>query len=169
MLKTKEWYRKIREGKYASLVQFIKFGIVGASNSVIYYGIEMLSFYILFMNANFSTAARNIQSVGISIDGDKIKIFIVTAIAFVISVLNSYFWNSRYVFRLEGNRESKQHIFAFLRMTLCYAITGLIISPIVKILLSNAGTVYWLASLIAMILMIPLNFILNKFWAFKKG
>lgn len=168
MSKAKEWYRRIRNGKYDSLVQFIKFGMVGALNSVIYYGVEMLSFYILFKYIDFSITTRNPQSIGSSIDGDKIKVFIVTAIAFVISVLNSYFWNSRYVFRQEEYRVDKQHIFVFLRMTVCYGITGLIISPVVKIILSNAGTAYWLASLIALILMIPLNFILNKFWAFGK-
>ncbi|MCR4746666.1 MAG: GtrA family protein [Lachnospiraceae bacterium] len=157
---------KITGKDHQSLVQFIKFGLVGASNSIIYYLVEMLSYYRIFINTDFSPIVVILLKIGISLSVDEIKVVVVTAIAFIISVINSYFWNSRYVFNKDGNMGVKQHVAAFLKTVLCYGVTGLIISPIIKITLKNIGIAYWITSLVTLMLMLPLNFILNKFWAF---
>lgn len=130
------------------VAQFIKFGLVGVSNSMIYYAVEMFSYYILLKDVELFTIS--------------VKIVIVTAVAFIISIINSYFWNSRYVFHKQSNKAN------FLRMTGCYAFTGLILSPIIKILLKKIDIAYWLVSLFTLILMLPLNFLINKLWAFGK-
>ena len=75
--------------KAGPLLQFIKFGLVGVSNTVISYLVEMLGYYVLFKNAGWLEPA---------------KVFVVTALAFVISVTNSYYWNEKYVFADETKK-----------------------------------------------------------------
>ena len=61
----------------------------------------------------------------------------------------------------------KEHLKAYLKTVVCYGITGLVLSPIIKVLLSNVGVPYYIASLGSLVITIPLNFVLNKFWAFN--
>ena len=164
--KLKQAYMKLCGGKAAGLVQFVKFGIVGLSNTAISYGVEMLCYYVLLKDADFTGIRRLLDGIGISAGADQVRVVIVTAAAFLISVANSYFWNSRYIFRQEGRRSPGQHAAAFLKMASSYALTGLILSPVLKILLVNTGTPYWLASLGSMAAAVPLNYLLNKRWAF---
>ncbi|MBR3017216.1 MAG: GtrA family protein [Clostridia bacterium] len=159
---------KLENGRFAPLVQFIKFGLVGVSNTAISYGIDMLGYYVLFKNSEFPGLVTILNKLGIPTNGNQVKVVIVTAIAFIVSVANSYFWNNRYVFAAEEKRTVKQHAIAFLRMMTCYAMTGLILSPFLKIILNNTGIPYWLASLGSMMVVIPLNYFLNKYWAFGK-
>lgn len=132
------------------MFQFIKFSLIGISNSIIYYTVEILSYYIL-LKSNILLSNNH-----------QLKVLVVTIIAFIISVINSYFLNSRYVFH------KKKNSLVFLRMIICYALTGLLLSPFIKILLSMINIPYWIISLFTLILMLPLNFFINKFWAFNK-
>ncbi len=136
------------------LVQFVKFGLVGISNTAISYGIEMLGFYVLF--------ARNTWP-------EHVKMVVVTALGFVISEINSYYWNNRYVFSDPQRSNKKAHLRAFLKMTACYAFTGLLISPVLKITIHDLGIPFWAASLFTLIVTVPLNFVINKFWAFRRS
>ena len=136
----------------ATLLQFIKFGLVGVSNTAISYGIEMLFFYVILVR---SSMAQN---------G---KVILTSAVAFIVSVTNSYFWNNRFVFKSSGRKKWRDHAAAYARTVLCYGITGLVISPAIKMFLVGRAVPYYLASLASLIISIPLNFVLNKFWAFK--
>ena len=142
----------MEQGRLAPLVQFIKFGLVGVSNTAISYGIEMLGYYVLFAHAPWP---------------DRARIVVVTALAFTVSVINSYYWNNRYVFT-GGRKTTGEHFRAFLRMAASYAATGLVLSPILKVWIHERGAAYWLASLAALTVTVPLNFLLNKYWAFRR-
>ena len=135
------------------LVQFFKFGLVGISNTIINYGVEIIGFYVLFN--------KNIWS-------ERLKILVVTILGFIISVLNSYYWNSYYVFSDPGMSNRKPQLLSFLKMTICYVATGLILAPILKIWIHEAGVAYWLSSLFTLSVTIPLNFLINKYWTFRK-
>ena len=143
--------RRAEESRFASLVQFIKFGLVGVMNTLISYVTEMLGYYVILA----------------SMTSEQTKVVLVTAIAFVISTMNAYYWNNRYVFRGESSTFS-QHLRAYLKTAACYALTGLLLAPAMKLWLVDAGVPFWIASLSTLILTIPLNFIMNKFWAFRK-
>lgn len=156
----------LQNEKLSSLIQFIKFGLVGLSNTAISYGIEMLCYYVLFKNTKFIGILNLLALLGISTDGNNVKIVITTIIAFVVSVSNSYFWNNRYVFG-SGKKSFSEHFKTYFKTFACYGITGLILSPIIKILLTKISVPFFIASLGALVITIPLNFVMNKFWAFK--
>lgn len=156
----------LQNEKLSSLIQFIKFGLVGVSNTAISYGIEMLCYYVLFKNTKFIGILNLLALLGISTDGNNVKIVITTVIAFVVSVSNSYFWNNRYVFG-SGKKSFSEHFKTYFKTFACYGITGLILSPIIKILLTKISVPFFIASLGALVITIPLNFVRNKFWAFK--
>lgn len=150
--------KKLRDLKGSSLwdtlVQFIKFGLVGVSNTAISYGIEMLCYYVLLVDAPLGETAR---------------VIVTSVLAFVVSVTNSYYWNSRYVFKSGGARKTfSDHLRAYVKTVASYGVTGLLLAPALKILLGNWGVPYWAASLGSLVVTIPLNFVLNKFWAFRK-
>lgn len=146
--------RELQGGKtWDTLVQFIKFGLVGVSNTAISYSIEMLCYYVLLVNAPLSETAR---------------VIVTNVLAFVISVTNSYYWNSRYVFKSGGGKKTfSQHLRAYAKTVASYGVTGLLLAPALKLLLGRWGIPYWAASLGSLVVTIPLNFLLNKFWAFR--
>ena len=158
-------------GIKALVVQFIKFGLVGVSNTAISYGVDQLFYYVVFRNSAME---------------EKLKITIVSALAFFVSVTNSYFWNNRFVFKSENRKSVGQHLYAYFKTVLCYALTGLVLAPAIKVWLSGVSMPeslvsrlpsflfaegnklpYWVLSIVPLIVSIPLNFVLNKFWAFR--
>ncbi|MBQ6714086.1 MAG: GtrA family protein [Clostridia bacterium] len=157
----------LKTEKFAAFIQFVKFCIVGVSNTLISYGIDMLCFYVLFGFLDFQGAVNLLSKIGLTASADTVKTVIASILAFVISVTNSYFWNNRFVFKA-GNSTFKDHLKSYFKTFLCYGVTGLIISPVIKVLLVNASIPYAIASFGSLIVTIPINFILNKFWAFKK-
>ena len=138
--------------KLAPLIQFIKFGLVGVSNTLISYAVEMLCYYVLFARVGWS---------------ENTKIIVTYLLSFIISVTNAYYWNSRHVFAKEGVQSFRQRFVTYLKTVGCYALTGLLLAPWLKTLLVAHGVAYWLASLLTLLVTIPLNFLMNKLWAFK--
>ena len=134
--------------------QFFKFGLVGLSNTAISYGLDMLGFYVILAKVQWP---------------DRLKIAVISIVAFVISVSNSYFWNHRYVFREAKDYTIKMHLTALTKMAASYAFTGLLLGPLLKVWIYEAGVPYWLSGPLTLIVTVPLNFLLNKLWAFKKG
>lgn len=144
----------LSDPKFSALLQFVKFGIVGLSNTAITYGIDMFCYYVLFAHVFWP---------------EDTKILITAVLAFVVSVTNSYYWNNRYVFGSGERKTALQHLGAYLRTVMCYGLTGLLIGPAIKLWLNGCGMQYWLSSLASMVVTIPLNFAMNKFWAFRNN
>jgi putative flippase GtrA len=129
--------------KFNSLIQFIFFGLVGLSNTFISYSI-----YVFFVFFNVHYLIGNI-------------------VAFVVSVLNSFYWNNKYVFKSkEGKRVA---ILGSLGRTfVAYGMTGIVMNSIMLYLMvDQLKFSKYLAPLVVLIITIPVNFILNKKWAFK--
>lgn len=137
---------------FAPLMQFARFGLVGVSNTAISYAVDMLGYYVIFRASPMD---------------ERAKVALVSALSFAVSTVNSYYWNNRFVFR-EGEKTPAQHLAAYIRMTACYAVTGLVLSPLIKLWLGGLGVPFWAASVSTLLVTIPLNFALNKFWAFAK-
>ena len=123
--------------------QFFKFGLVGVSNTAISYGTYALLTYI-----GCPYVLSNI-------------------IAFVVSVLNSFFWNNRYVFK-KGDSEHRNPWWTLAKTFLAYGSTGLILSNVLLVIfVEKCNMNKYIAPLLILVITIPLNFIINKFWAFR--
>ena len=128
-------------GALALLKQFIKFGIVGVSNTLI----SMAVYYIfIWINPELYLIG---ESAG-----------------FVLGTLNAYYWNNRYVFKA-GNTG---HLKRLLKTFLAYGATYLLGLLILYLLKDKAKMSVYIIQVIKLAVTIPLNFLLNKFWAMKK-
>ena len=149
-----EQLQQPKKGK--SLVQLIKFALVGASNTV-------LSFLL-----NLITSGGWI-------------VYLCKAVGYCCGIANSYFLNSRWTFK-EERRQDKREILSFIAVN----IAVLLISFALIWLFKNALHLNdrwmglqlpeWLkkvvtgdlfCSLLATCICIPVNFILNKLFVFK--
>ena len=123
--------------KCSVIRQFFKFGLVGILNTIIGFG----SYYcLLWLGCNYIWA---------------------NVISWIISVFNSFYWNNKYVFihnTLWWKALAKTYISYALSLIcgtilLFIVVEYLYISPII-------------APVFTLLLTIPMNFILNKYWTF---
>lgn len=144
-------HKELTDQQWEVFLQFIKFGIIGLSNTVVSYVINVLALLLLerfnlFPNLDYVIA--NIT-------------------AFILSVLWSFYWNNKYVFRL-GDTESGKLLKALLKTYCSYAFTGIVLCNVLSyIWIDVLGISKYIAPLINSIIGVPINFLLNKFWAFK--
>lgn len=151
-----------------TLLQFASFLVVGASNTIVSQIVYMICIYI-----GFHYVAAN-------------------AAAFVLSVLNAYFWQNKFVFKEDESQKKRVWWKVLLKTYISYAFTGLFLNTvllalwidIVKIerftgpltqLVSQAGfdidnrrLAEIISPLINIVINLPLNFIINKFWAYRQ-
>lgn len=136
---------------FNSFMQFVKFGIVGVSNTLISYVLYVGSLIIL----------NEMGAVG------KYNYLIAQVIAFVLSVLWSFYWNNKMVFVLE-NGEQRSLWKSLIKTYISYSFTGLFLNSILLILWVDFLHISeFIAPIINLLVSVPLNFIINKFWAFK--
>ena len=137
---------------YKSFIQFIKFGIVGVSNTLVSYAVHR--------------ASRSVfRYFGLFANRDNYAAIVV---AYIVSVFWSFCLNSRFVFK-QGKDGHRNWLKALMKTYLSYMFTGLV--------LSNIFMFFWLevahiseniAPLLNSALCVPINFLLNKYWAFKE-
>lgn len=134
-----------------TIMQFIKFGIVGVSNTVIS--------YVIYVGGLMVFKELNILS--------DYNYLLAQMIAFILSVLWSFYWNNKKVFLQEEGK--KRSIWKSLIKTyISYSFTGLFLNSILLFIWVNLlGISEFIAPLINLLISVPLNFIINKFWAFK--
>ena len=140
-----------KQTKKELLIQFIKFGIVGVTNTLVSYVINVAVLFVL----------------------GRVQIFqrwdyiIANTVAFILSVLLSFYWNNKLVFDMEGTGW-KELLGALFKMYLSYAFTGIILSNVLSYLWIDVLHISkYIAPLINSAIGVPINFILNKFWAFQ--
>lgn len=168
---------KKKGGLWAALVQFIKFGLVGVMNTFISMAVNAL--VLIFFN----------KVLGISED-EKVSYFTASIMAFIISVFSAYIWQNKFVFK-QNEGEERVWWKVLLKTYLSYAGTGLILNNILLYLwndvihvgqyfgwlvdivnamgisITGDRIVSYIAVLLNMVITVPLNFIFNKFWAYK--
>lgn len=134
-----------------TLRQSIKFSIVGFSNTFIGYILYVATLWL-------------IQYSKLTPDLDY---FIAQMVSFAISVYWSFYWNNKLVFTLiEG--EYRSYWRSLMKTYISYSLTGLFLSTILLyVWVDILGVSEYIAPIINLIVTVPLNFIINKFWAFK--
>lgn len=140
-----------KQSKKEVLIQFIKFGIVGVSNTVVSYVINIVTLYLL-------------SKAGLFPRWDYI---IANTVSFLLSVLWSFYWNNKYVFSIDESKLSNI-LLALLKMYLSYAFTGIVLSDVLSYVWIDVLHISkYIAPLMNSVIGVPINFVLNKFWAFK--
>lgn len=151
-----------------SLWQFIKFGIVGVSNTLISEGIYcvLVFFRVPYLAAYF--------------------------IGFSLSVLNAYYWSNKYVFREEAGASRRVWWKVLLKTYVAY-FWGFVVSALLLVfwidIVQIAGYLGGLANVcmelgfdrldaetlgemlaagINLLITVPMNFLVNKFWAYRE-
>ncbi len=122
----------------SDIKQFVKFGVVGASNTLIALGVYYVCTYALGLLPQPSNLA-----------------------AFVISVLNAYFWSARWVFKREGGRAALIKFFAV------YGSSYLISAGLLYVWTELLGVDKGVAPLISLVVTVPYNYLFSRLWAFK--
>lgn len=134
---------KLSTEAFEKLLQFIKFGLVGVSNSVISYGT-----YLILLHFGMHYTPANI-------------------IGFTVSVFNSYYWNNRYVFKAEEGTE-RGVVKTFLKTYISYAGTGIVLSNILLVLWVEVLNIpEAIGPILNLCVTIPVNFLVNKYWAYR--
>ncbi len=140
----------LSEKKLEGILQFFKFGIVGLSNTVISYVIYVIALLVF-------------QTVSVS---ENIDYLAAQVIAFILSVLWSFYWNNKYVFDDVGRE--RNIVQALLKTYISYAFTGLFLNSILAVLWVQVFDINKMfAPIINLLISVPINFVMNKFWAFK--
>ena len=151
-----------------TFIQFIKFGLVGVSNTVVSYTIYAIVFTV---TGNYVLAS---------------------VISWLISVLNAYAWQNVFVFRQEKGTKKRVWWKALLKTYIAYAFTGLFLNNVLLwlwidvvdisrfcggfialiaswgITMTNRQFAGYLGQVLNMTVDIPINFVINKFWAYKQ-
>ena len=132
-----------------SFMQFVAFGIVGVINTILSYLINIGVLLILKpYGVSWDYVAGNIT-------------------AFVITVFISFLLNGTFVFKKE---EGQKRSFwkTLLRTYIAYSFTGIILTNVLSFVWINVfGISKFIAPLINLIVSVPINFVMNKLWAYK--
>lgn len=153
-----------------NFMQFIKFSLVGVSNTLISEGLYVI---IVFFGGHYLLASL---------------------VGFVLSVLNAYYWNNKYVFKEQPAQSGEKRIWwkTLLKTYAAYS-GGYLLNVVLLVLwidILRIGRLFEdLAALcislgidrldaqtlgeivaagINLIITIPLNYVINKYWTFKR-
>lgn len=131
---------RLTEEKTAELVRFAKFCLVGLLNTAISY----VTYAIL-------------TRLGV-------HYIVSSVIAFFVSTTHAFVWNRKFVFRGEG-----RWWLELLKTYCSYGITGLLLYNALLYLFTDILHLSpYLSPLPVLLITIPLNFLLNRFWTFRK-
>ena len=119
--------------------KFIKFAIVGFGNLFI----SLVTYYLLvFFSINYQIA---------NIGG------------FITGSLNGYIWNRVWVFK-----NSKKNLSSIVKFYLAYLSTWLLSAILLYIWIEVFNISDKIAPIINVVITTPINYLLNKYWVFKK-
>lgn len=151
-----------------NLWQFIKFGIVGVSNTLIS---EVIYALVICLHGHYILA---------------------NFLGFTISVFNAYFWSNRYVFKQEAGEKKRVWWKTLLKTYVAY-IAGFLLNigllflwvDVVEIsrfmdpfrmFLEGFHITYFdnkmlgdlIAQMLCLPITVPVNYLVNKYWAYRK-
>ena len=130
--------------KKETIIQFIKFGFVGGINTVLSYAI----YYVLCIILGFNYLLSQ-------------------GIAWLITVFISYILNNIMTFSDGGS--TNWSIKNLVKVYISYSVTGLFLATFLSWIWVDVLSVEKVfAPIINLFFTIPLNFLLNKYWAYAK-
>ena len=125
---------------------------MGLSNTVIGYIIYAVTLFLL-------------QHFGLM---PSIDVYVAQFVMFLLSVAWSFYWNNKYVFK-QGSGEKRNVILALLKTYASYAFTSLFLSEILLMIWVEVFHINeYVAPVFSLLITVPLNFIIQKYWVFKR-
>lgn len=136
--------------KKENIKQILMFLIVGCSNTLVGY----LSYvFFLFILTKFSVLY---------------DYFLANVLSFVLSIQWAYYFNKRFVFD-SVNKSMTLDRNQLLKTYITYCISGLFVNNILLYLFIDIIEVSkYIAPILNLFILVPFNFLINKFWVFKK-
>jgi putative flippase GtrA len=146
------------------LRQFIKFCLVGALSTAVNLGVLYLLVELLHILQYFQS-----EHVGRAV---------ALTIAFVVSVVNGYFWNSKWTFRQSDAAGERRRIFQFtvtnlvglclnvlIATTVAHRTPGILLQALSPYLKRDPGV--FVGTIAATVIVVFWNFTVNKYWTFR--
>ena len=134
-----------RREQKALVIQFVKFGLVGVSNTLV----SWICYYVILW-----------------IDDDLYMLG--SLVGTVVSIANAFFWNDRFVFKGKDN-DLKNRLKRLGKTYVSYGGTSLLSMLLLWIEVQLFGISKVIAPVVNLLITIPLNFLINKFWTFRNG
>lgn len=133
-----------REKIQALIKQFIKFGLVGVSNTVV----SMVVYYIvLFINPDLYLFGSILGT--------------------IVSIANAFYWNDKFVFTGNAN-DWRSKLKRLGKTYISYGGTSILSNVLLWIEVAFFGVSRAIAPIVNLLVTIPLNFVINKLWTFHK-
>lgn len=136
-------HHKDKEYYVSLFLQIIRFGIVGVFNNLIF----LVVYYIV-----------------VSIN-EKLYLF-GNVLGFLVSTLNAYLLNSRFVFN--EKKKNKTQRGSFYKTYAIYTLSLGISTGLLYLFVDIISISEKIAPIISLMVTVPLNFVLNKFWVYRK-
>ncbi len=137
------------EEKWDAFFQFVRFCIVGVTNTLVSYGVNVITLFLLS---------------GCHVSYDYI---IANIMAFLLSVLWAYELSTKFVFDV-SHKTKKEKVQTLLKTYASYAVTGLILNNVLSAMWIHVFHFSkYVAPLLNIVFCVPCNFLLNKLWAYK--
>ena len=131
---------KLRKSSFT--LQFLKFAIVGLLNTAV----SLIVYYLVLWVDSQSYLLGNV-------------------LGWIVSVANAFFWNNKYVFQ-DGDASVSATLKKLGKTYLAYGATFLLSTGLLYLEVAVLGWSAMGSPLVNLLVTIPLNFFLNKFWAF---
>ncbi len=122
-------------------LQLVRFGVVGLSGYAV--NLAVYAFFARAVGTGYVLAA--------------------TA-AFLVAVSNNFLWNRRFTFRVQHGRRSHQAARFLVISVLAFAVSLGVLTALVEL----AGTEKVLAQAIAVVAGLPVNFLGQRLWSFRR-
>lgn len=133
-----------KEERKALILQFIKFGLVGVSNTLVSWACYYLFLWI-----------------------DDRLYLVGSIVGTIVSIANAFFWNDRFVFK-GGKRDWKSKLKRLGKTYISYGGTSLLGMLLLWVEVNVLGINKAIAPPVNLIITIPMNYLINKFWTFRK-
>lgn len=132
-----------REDLKKLVVQFVKFGLVGLSNTLVSWACY---YFFLWID-------EDLYMVG-------------SVVGTVVSIANAFFWNDRFVFK-GGQNDWRSKLKRLGKTYVSYGGTSLLGIFLLWVEVKFLGISKTLVPFINLVITIPLNYLINRLWAFR--
>lgn len=145
--------KELTPAQEQAFMQFVKFALVGVTNTIVSYAIIAVTLFTLDHTVGEQSANK----------------FIANVVGWILSVIWAFILSSKFVFKESEDGQKRVWWQTLLKTYAAYAFTGLGVSNLVSyISVDLLGINQYIAPVITLVISVPINFVMNKFWAYKQ-